>query len=319
KKRGSDGKVKGASEEEIRKLLQFVTARESSLFIFHALGKVLYSKRWGISADDDKKDTGRQGVAPLKVLDRLPKHLRKEWSRAPSKVDPDVMFSEAPVDSDVFLSYIHHNYTAFTNEIEECLGIVENMSSADSLMRMEGEEWLRRAPLTSQYSFNVAVRSTLICLPSPVPHRKQTLRKSEMWEKMRETRANEEGIRELYRKRDGFAFLMGGEEGGVGGQRSRRGLMTEFVPAVGGMQRVRKSGSKFLIDLATFPPVKSSAFKATVEGQPLGEKEVDDLDEEEEDVDRQEGDDPDLMVVEEQVFVLEEEQLFDPDDDIEDD
>ena len=50
------------------------------------------------------------------------------------------MFAEAPVDSDIFLSYIHHNYTAFTNDVDECLGIMENMSDADGLMRMEGEE-----------------------------------------------------------------------------------------------------------------------------------------------------------------------------------
>ena len=30
--------------------LQYVTARESSLFIFHALGKVLYSKRAFVSS-----------------------------------------------------------------------------------------------------------------------------------------------------------------------------------------------------------------------------------------------------------------------------
>ena len=51
-----------------------------------------------------------------------------------------VMFAEAPVDSDIFLSYIHHNYMAFTNDIDECLGIMESMSDADGLMRMEGEE-----------------------------------------------------------------------------------------------------------------------------------------------------------------------------------
>ncbi|KAK4696691.1 hypothetical protein P7C70_g8330, partial [Phenoliferia sp. Uapishka_3] len=81
--------------------------------------------------------------------------------------------------------------------------------------------------------------------------------------------------------------------------------------------RARKAGSTFLIDSATLPLVESSAFKATVEGQPLGEKEVADL-EEDEDADGQEGADPHLVVVEEQVFVLGEEQLFDPEDDIED-
>lgn len=73
--------------------LQFITARESSLFVFHALGKVLYSKRWGESAEDDRKDAERVGILQARPTDKLPRHLRQAWSRAPSKVDPDVRFS----------------------------------------------------------------------------------------------------------------------------------------------------------------------------------------------------------------------------------
>ena len=51
-----------------------------------------------------------------------------------------VLFAEAPIDSDVFLSYLHHNYPQFTNDIDECLGIVDGMSTADGLMRLEGED-----------------------------------------------------------------------------------------------------------------------------------------------------------------------------------
>lgn len=183
------------------------------------------------------------------------------------------MFAEAPVDSDVFLSYIHHNYTAFTNEVEECLGVVEYLSAADSLMRMEGDEvshfhliihtpatnplpppsqWLRRTPLTSQYSFAVSVRGTLISLPSPVPRRKQVLRKSELWDKLRLTRANEEGVEALYRRRDGVAVvppwdaMEGGDPRGGGAQRSRRSVMTEVVPFAGMISRaMRKGGGEF--------------------------------------------------------------------------
>ena len=51
-----------------------------------------------------------------------------------------MLFAEAPVDSDVFLSYLHHNYPAFTNEIEECADIIDGMSVADALMRMDGDD-----------------------------------------------------------------------------------------------------------------------------------------------------------------------------------
>jgi hypothetical protein len=100
--------------------LQFVTSRESSLFIFHALGKVLYNKRrstspvlaspsplfhpscpsladrfrragWGDTVEDDKKDLNRPGILQNHEYDKLPKHLRKtDVGRRASKVDPDV-------------------------------------------------------------------------------------------------------------------------------------------------------------------------------------------------------------------------------------
>ncbi|KAM0750463.1 Rad17-domain-containing protein [Meredithblackwellia eburnea MCA 4105] len=323
KKRGSDGKVKGASEDQVRNLLQYVTARESSLFLFHALGKVLYSKRWGISEADDKKDIGRAGVKQKKTHNKLPPHLRQQWDRAPSKVDPDVMFAEAPIDSDIFLSYIHHNYTAFTNKVEECCGIMEGMSDADSLMRMEGDEWLRRAALTSQYSFNVAVRSTLVCLPTPVPHRKQVLRKSELWENLRLTRANEADIDDLYRRSNELAIVppwphKDGEEPLGGCQRSKRSLLTELVPYAGAIARKRYPAQKNLFTtLATFPPVPTSTHPVFVKGEALDEKVIEveeDLEEpgEEEDEERaeEEKDMEDIKPAEE--------LLYDPEDDIED-
>lgn len=119
---------------------------------------------------------------------------------------------------------MHHNYLQFTNEIEQCERIADGISSSDAMMRAEGEEvrlisstcysirsersfltlpllnfpqWLTRAPLTSQYSFNLAVRSTLFYLPDPVPRNRQTLRKSYLWEQTRLTKENMESVREL--------------------------------------------------------------------------------------------------------------------------
>ncbi len=95
---------------------------------------------WGVSAEDDKKDRERAQIRQEVAEPKLPRHLRAKYARKPSKVDPDVLFAEAPLDSDIFTSYVHHNYTPFTNDIDECLGIVDGISTADALMRMEGEE-----------------------------------------------------------------------------------------------------------------------------------------------------------------------------------
>ncbi|GAA5870623.1 hypothetical protein JCM1840_004819 [Sporobolomyces johnsonii] len=273
-----------AGKDAAKRLLQFVTARESSLFVFHALGKVLYNKRWGDSPEDDKKDLGRPGIVQEREYDKLPKHLRKEWKRRPSKVDPDVLFAEAPLDSDLFLSYLHHNYAQFTSSIEECSLILDGLSAADALLRVEDDS-SRRAPLTSLYSFALAVRTTLVSLPSPVERRKQTLRKSEMWDNLKVQRQNEEGVAELVRQRGGAAgaavvppFEEGGE--GAGGcLRDRRSLMSEMIPWLGVIKP--KNANPFLVDLATFPPLTSSTTDSSaILGDALGEKDLGGLDDE---------------------------------------
>ena len=49
------------------------------------------------------------------------------------------MFSDAPVDSDMFMSYLHHNYPLFCDDIENTDHLMNYISVADSLMRMEGD------------------------------------------------------------------------------------------------------------------------------------------------------------------------------------
>lgn len=112
----------------------------------------LFDEGWGLSAEDDKKDRERPQIRQLTSEPKLPRHLRDKYARRPSKVDPDVLFAEAPLDSDVFTSYVHHNYTPFTDDIDECLGIIEGVSSADALMRMEGEEVSSHRPLRAARS-----------------------------------------------------------------------------------------------------------------------------------------------------------------------
>ncbi|GAA5870913.1 hypothetical protein JCM8547_000031 [Rhodosporidiobolus lusitaniae] len=288
---------KKGGKEKVKQLLQFVTSRESSLFVFHALGKVLYNKRWGDSADDDKKDLNRPGILQNREYDKLPKHLRKAGlGRNASKVDPDVLFAEAPLDPDIFLSYLHHNYPPFTEDIEECSGILDGLSSADAMMMPrgagagEGEDAYHRSTLTSNYAFHLATRTTLLSLPSPVPRRKQTLRKSELWETLRLSRQNEEGVSELLGlgaslgggRLSGTAGLVyassgGRKEGEAVGLVTRReggSLMSEIVPWLGVIKP--KDANPFLLDLATFPPLDLN--QAVVTGDALGEKDLEDED-----------------------------------------
>ena len=95
----------------------------------------------------------------------------------------------------------------------------------------------------------------MINLPSPVPLRKQVLRKSDMWDKMRLARSNEAGLEDMYKRREGLAIIPpweGACRGILGGsQRSRRSLTTELVPYLGRIQSARMAGAFSPIHLAT--------------------------------------------------------------------
>ena len=115
------------------------------------------------------------------------------------------MFAEAPIDSDIFLSYVHHNFPQFSrHSIESCSSILDELSFSDSEFRFEqqtssssGQRGGGGSPLTKLYSFSVSVRGTLLGLPSPVERDKQVLKKSEWWDRERERVKNRDGVREL--------------------------------------------------------------------------------------------------------------------------
>jgi hypothetical protein len=63
------------------------------------------------------------------------------------------------------------------------------------------------------------------------------MRKADLWEKLRTTREREDGIEDMYRKKEGLAIVPAFEGGGGGGQRGRRSLVQEMVPWVGLIKR----------------------------------------------------------------------------------
>lgn len=65
--------------------MHLLATKESSLFLFHALGKVLFNKRWGEKPEEDAKS--EEPKPP--DLEKLPKHLYA-WERRLSKVDANV-------------------------------------------------------------------------------------------------------------------------------------------------------------------------------------------------------------------------------------
>ena len=152
------------AEEEVLKL---VTNRESSLGIFHAVGRVVYNNR----VDPPKGESLAQPPPWLPQYRRtkIPEH------------DVDMLIDELGAETSTFIAGLHENYALSCSapNAEDCLnslsGCVDDLSDADLLM-MDRFSFGTRAFSGSamdslrqdEMAFQVAVRGLLLSLPSPV-------------------------------------------------------------------------------------------------------------------------------------------------------
>ncbi|XP_021078639.1 cell cycle checkpoint protein RAD17 isoform X2 [Mesocricetus auratus] len=120
--------------------IQAIGGKDVSLFLFRALGKILYSKR-----------------APLTELDypRLPAHL-SEHERDTLLVKPEEIVEMSHMPGDFFNLYLHQNYIDFFVEVEDLVRASEFLSFADVL----GGDWNTRS-LLREYSTSVATRGVM--------------------------------------------------------------------------------------------------------------------------------------------------------------
>ncbi|KAL1783113.1 cell cycle checkpoint protein RAD17 isoform X1 [Sigmodon hispidus] len=120
--------------------IQAIGGKDVSLFLFRALGKILYSKR-----------------APLTELDspRLPAHL-SEHERDTLLVQPEEIVQMSHMPGDFFNLYLHQNYIDFFVEVDDLVRASEFLSFADVL---DGD-WNTRS-LLREYSTSVATRGVM--------------------------------------------------------------------------------------------------------------------------------------------------------------
>ncbi|KAK4634694.1 Cell cycle checkpoint protein RAD17 [Fulvia fulva] len=152
------------AEQEVLKL---VTNRESSLDIFHAVGKVVYNKRIDVSTS--------AGLPQPPAW--LPQHRR---SKIPEN-DPDILMDELGTDTSTFLAALHENYalscstSSADDTMESLAACMDNLSDSD-LLSIDRFSFGTRAYSGSatdtlrqdEMSFQAAVRGILFSLPSPV-------------------------------------------------------------------------------------------------------------------------------------------------------
>ena len=159
--------------------LELVTRREVSLGLFHAVGKVVYNKREGIS---NVKPT--QDDPPTQPPVHLPQHARL---KAPDVAVNELM-DETGTDTTAFVASLHENYVlscsgeGFLDTLNAC---VDGLSDSDVLMTGIGRGGGGRsraggghgngggttgadAIRQDEMAWHVAVRGLLFGLPSPV-------------------------------------------------------------------------------------------------------------------------------------------------------
>lgn len=167
KPKGAAAKKDTPLTQQEQDVLKLISNRESSLGIFHAVGKVVYNKR-------------QEPPLPSELPQPpnfLPQHKRPKIP----EVDVDALINELGTDTGTFIAALHENYALSCNSsssedaLDSLSGCLDALSDSDllSLDRFgigtrayagSAQDNLRQDDM----SFQVAVRGLLFALPSPV-------------------------------------------------------------------------------------------------------------------------------------------------------
>ncbi|KAL9133117.1 MAG: hypothetical protein Q9175_005708 [Cornicularia normoerica] len=158
--------------------LEMVTQRESTLGLFHAVGKVVYNKR------DDFVNGHAASEPPTQPPHHLSQHVRPRIAQ----VSADQLIDETGTDIATFIAALHENFVlscegnSFTDNLDGC---IDALSDTDILGSPRGGKYgssgdhgnrtfqgatsdtLRR----DEIRFQVAVLGLLFALPDPVKRR----------------------------------------------------------------------------------------------------------------------------------------------------
>lgn len=167
------GAAAGVALTKIEKeSLETVTQRESSLGLFHAVGKVVYNKR------DDT-------TVAKELVTQPPEHLSEQGRPRVSQVSVDQLIDETGTDPRTFIAALHENYVTstegntFTNTLNGCL---DALSDSDLLGSSSGGRFVPNGDFggrsfqgaasdslrREEIAFQLAVRGLLFSLPHPV-------------------------------------------------------------------------------------------------------------------------------------------------------
>ncbi|KAK5127103.1 hypothetical protein LTR85_008463 [Meristemomyces frigidus] len=160
-------KAEPAMTKAEQEALKLISNRESTLGIFHAVGRVVYNKRM-------EPPGGEPSAQPPPWL---PQHRRTKIPEA----NVDSLIDELGTDTPTFVAALHENYalscscSTLEDTLDSLSGSIDNISDAD-LLSVDRFSFGTRAFSGSatdglrqdEMSFQIAVRGTLFSLPSPV-------------------------------------------------------------------------------------------------------------------------------------------------------
>jgi len=130
---GQEGKGKASS-------LSKIGGRDQRLQLFHALGKVLYSKRGEVEESW-----------------QLP-HLLKKHTRNQLQACPEQVIELSGMTSDSFCCFLHHNSPPFYTDIHDFSRLADAFSEADLMLR----EWGTTGKMSvSEYGGSIAARAVM--------------------------------------------------------------------------------------------------------------------------------------------------------------
>ena len=158
--------------------LALVTQRESTLGLFHAVGRVVYNKR------DDSTDSGAASEPPTQPPHHLIKHVRPKTAQ----VSADQLINETGTDMDTFIAALHENFVLSCEGgsfLENLNGCIDALSDSDIMGSTRGDRFgsftdrenftIHGAPSNiprhDEIRFQIAVRGILFSLPDPVRRR----------------------------------------------------------------------------------------------------------------------------------------------------
>ncbi|NWT03432.1 RAD17 protein, partial [Mionectes macconnelli] len=120
--------------------IQAIGGKDASIFLFHALGKIIYCKREPVSEAE---------------VPQLPTHL-SEFHRDMLLIQPEDIVEKSHMSGAMFNLYLHQNYVDFFSDIDDVVRASEYLSAADVLC----SNWSTRLVMEN-YSASVATRGVI--------------------------------------------------------------------------------------------------------------------------------------------------------------